>query len=80
MQEVVMLDCYRDHYGAVDVLDDTMSVGELVDYLTDNFNRDTKIMMRFHNMSSYGAICGSRLELDDVRESGDNYDEDDDED
>ena len=75
MQEVVMLDCYRDHYGAEDVLDDTMTVGELADYLTENFSRETKIMMRFHNMSSYGAICKSRLELDDVRESDDDENE-----
>jgi hypothetical protein len=50
------------HYDLQECLNNTMTIGQLIDYLQDNYSDDDKIYLRNDNGYSYTAITESTIE------------------
>lgn len=49
----------REGYG-IDQIEDTMTVGELIDFLSQ-YDEDTPVYLDFDNGYTYGGICERRF-------------------
>ncbi|MCI6363662.1 hypothetical protein [Intestinimonas butyriciproducens] len=58
----LILDTFREGYG-VDQIRKTMTVGELIGFLSD-FDEDTPVYLGFDNRYTYGGITEGRFEMD----------------
>ena len=66
---VLYIEGRREGY-AIDQIDRTMTVGELIEYL-EQFDEDTKVYLNNDNGYTYGSITGSSFEEDYIDESED---------
>ena len=55
-ETVVFIEGRRDGYGADQIINNSMTVKELIDYLTLNFDEDSVIMLCNDNGYTYGTI------------------------
>ena len=62
---VVMIEGRRDDYSAGDLIDNTMTVGELISLL-EEYNSDTPVMINNDNGYTYGAIRSHTIEEEEV--------------
>jgi len=75
-RKVLTIDGRREGY-AIDQIDYTMTVGELIRHLSF-FNEDMPVMLNNDNGYTYGSITESSFEVEE--DDSDDYDEEDDED
>lgn len=55
-EKVVFVEGRRDGYGVDQIISTSMTVRELIDYLTLNFDEDSVVMLCNDNGYTYGAI------------------------
>lgn len=81
--QYIIIEGTRDGYGIDQVEDNTMTVGELIDYLSQ-FDRDTKVVIgndfKGDYYYTYGAINYDSLASADIVDPEEDYDEEDEED
>lgn len=65
---VIFVEGRREGYG-VDQIRRTMTVGELIEYLSNNFDEDTPIYLSNDNGYTYGSITESSFTADYIEES-----------
>lgn len=68
----LLIQTFREGYG-IDQIRKTMTVGELIDFLS-NYDEDTPVYLSFDNGYTYGGITESRFE-DDYEEDSDEEDD-----
>lgn len=69
-KQVILLDARREGYS-VGQIGNTMTVGELISYLQENYDEDTPIYLSHDNGYTYGGITESRFTDDWVGEDED---------
>ena len=52
----VIINTKRESYGIDNILNNTMTINELIEYLQDNYNGNEKIVLSFDNGYTYGSI------------------------
>ena len=60
MKEKVYIDAQRNAYSVEDIYQ-TMTVGELIHYLQENFDEDSPIYLSHDNGYTFGAITEDRI-------------------
>lgn len=66
--EAIFIEGRREGYG-IDQIRRTMTVGELIEYLSFNYDADTPIYLRNDGGYTYGSITESSFEADYIDES-----------
>ena len=70
-KSVVIISAHRQAYGIDDVLEKgTMTVGELVKYLEENFDEDSPLVLSHDNGYTYGALDEDYFRDTEVGEDG----------
>lgn len=59
-KQVLFLDARREGYG-IDQIRKTMTVGELISYLQENYEEDTPMYLSHDNGYTYGGITEDRF-------------------
>lgn len=59
-KQVILLDARREGYS-VGQVGNTMTVGELISYLQENYDEDTPIYLSHDNGYTYGGITEGRF-------------------
>lgn len=59
-KQVLFLDARREGYG-IDDIHKTMTVGELIAYLQENYDEDTPMYLSHDNGYTYGGITEDRF-------------------
>jgi hypothetical protein len=73
MQSIIYLEARREGYG-IDQISETMTVGELIGYLSQ-FDEDAPIYLSHDGGYTYGGITQRRFEEEWVEEDEDEKDE-----
>ena len=72
---VVIISAHRQAYGIDDILKaGTMTVGELIEYLQENFNEDSPLVLSHDNGYTYGALDENYFSDTEVGEDGEEID------
>lgn len=71
MKNYIKINAKRQAYGVEDIIDRTMTVGDLVHFLMENYDEDTPIILSHDNGYTYGGIREEDIEETPV--SGDGY-------
>ncbi len=67
MNEAVIFNNMREGY-APDQIDRTMTVGELIEFLTNNYDEETPIYVSNDNGYTYGGVTERQFEVADLEE------------
>lgn len=66
-EKVVFVEGRRDGYGVDQIINNSMTVRELIDYLTLNFDEDSVVMLSNDNGYTYGTITEDSVYEADIK-------------
>ena len=67
MNEAVIFNNFKSGY-APEQINQTMTVGELIDFLSENYDEETPIYISNDNGYTYGGITAGQFEIEDLDE------------
>lgn len=76
MKTYVKIDAINDVYKPEDILDRTLTVGELINALED-YDEDLPVILSFDRGYSYGKISERRIDEDELEDEDEDEDEED---